>query len=42
MQGVVDVGSRLPDVALPRLDGGELAFQDLRGSRLLLYFWGSW
>ena len=42
MQGVVTVGSRLPDVALPRLGGGELAFGDLRGSKLLLYFWGSW
>ncbi len=42
MQGVVTAGSRLPEVALPRLDGGELAFRDLRGSKLLLYFWGSW
>ena len=42
MQGVMAVGSRLPDVAMPRLGGGELAFRDLRGSKLLLYFWGSW
>ena len=39
---LVTVGSPLPDVALPRLGGGELAFRDLRGSKLLLYFWGSW
>ncbi len=42
MQSVVTVGSQLPDTVLPRLGGGELAFGDLRGSKLLLYFWGSW
>ena len=42
MQGVMAVGSPLPDLALPRLGGGELAFGDLGGSKLLLYFWGSW
>ena len=41
-KSVVTVGSPLPDVALPRLGGGELAFGGLRGSKLLLYFWGSW
>ncbi|MBA3416093.1 MAG: hypothetical protein H0U10_12795 [Chloroflexia bacterium] len=40
--GVVAVGDALPDVALPLLGGGELAFRDLRGKKLLLYFWGSW
>ena len=40
--GVLTVGSPLPDLALPRLGGGELAFRDLRGRKLLLYFWGSW
>ncbi len=39
---MVNVGSPLPDVVLPRLDGGELRFGELRGKRLLLFFWGSW
>jgi len=39
---IIGVGDDLPDVSLPLLGGGELAFRDLRGSRLLLYFWGSW
>ena len=39
---LVAIGAPLPDLALPRLGGGELAFRDLRGSKLLLYFWGSW
>ena len=42
MNSVVTVGTTLPEVALPRLGGGELAFRELRGRRLLLYFWGSW
>ena len=33
---------RLPELTLPRLDGGELRFADLRGKRLLLFLWGSW
>ncbi len=37
-----DVGQMLPDLALPRLDGGELRFADLRGTKLLLFMWGSW
>ncbi len=36
------VGSPLPDLALPRLDGGVLRPADLRGKRLLLFMWGSW
>ena len=40
--GVVAVGASLPAVAFPLLDGGELALHDLRGRKLLLYFWGSW
>ncbi len=36
------VGTPLPDLALPKLDGGELALADLRGKKLLLFFWGSW
>ncbi|MDQ3549593.1 MAG: redoxin domain-containing protein [Chloroflexota bacterium] len=35
-------GDMLPDLTLPLLDGGDLSFADLRGKRLLLYFWGSW
>lgn len=41
-QQSVKLGDTLPDIALPRLDGGELRFHDLRGKRLLLFFWGSW
>jgi peroxiredoxin len=40
--GAGAVGDRLPDVSLPRLDGGELRLADLRGKRLLLFMWGSW
>ncbi|CAA9553429.1 MAG: hypothetical protein AVDCRST_MAG73-3013 [uncultured Thermomicrobiales bacterium] len=36
------VGQTLPDLTLPRLDGGELRFADRRGKRLLLFMWGSW
>lgn len=35
-------GDMLPDLTLPLLNGGDLSFTDLRGKRLLLYFWGSW
>ena len=40
--GPIRVGETLPDIALPRLDGGDLGFADLRGKRLLLFMWGSW
>ena len=36
------VGQTLPDLTLPHLDGGELRFADLRGTKLLLFMWGSW
>ncbi len=36
------VGSPLPDLALPRLDGGVLDLGNLRGKKLLLFMWGSW
>ena len=36
------VGDTLPGFTLPLLFGGELNTEDLRGKRLLLYFWGSW
>lgn len=32
----------LPDITLPLIEGGELTFGDVRGKRLLLFFWGSW
>lgn len=35
-------GTQLPDLRLPRLDGGQLEFASLRGKRHLLFFWGSW
>ncbi len=38
----VGIGSPLPDVALTRLDGGAVRFADLRGTKLLLFMWGSW
>ncbi len=38
----VTIGDPFPDLTLPRLDGGTLSFSDLRGKRLLLFFWGSW
>jgi peroxiredoxin len=36
------VGDTLPDFTLPLLTGGKLSSKDLRGKRLLLFFWGSW
>ncbi len=37
-----DVGQTLPDLTLPRLDGGDLRLSDLRGKKVLLFMWGSW
>ncbi len=37
-----DVGHVLPDLSLPRLNGGDLQFADLRGKKVLLFMWGSW
>ena len=31
-----------PDWTLPLLEGGELRLSQLRGKRVLLFFWGSW
>jgi hypothetical protein len=36
------VGDTVPAITLPRSGGGELAFDQLRGTRALLFFWGSW
>lgn len=38
----VRVGDRLPSITLPRLGGGEVALDTLRGKRRLLFMWGSW
>ena len=38
----VRLGDPSPDWALPRLDGGDLKLQSLRGRKVLLFFWGSW
>ena len=37
----VGAGAPLPDLILPRLDGGEMDLANLRGKKLLLFFWGS-
>ena len=42
MTQAVRVGTPLPDLTLPRLDGGTLGFGDLRGKKVLLFMWGSW
>lgn len=39
---IAGVGAPLPALTLPALGGGDIAFGDLRGKRLLLFFWGSW
>jgi hypothetical protein len=41
-RAIARAGDPFPDISLPRLDGGELVFRDLRGKRFLLFFWGSW
>jgi peroxiredoxin len=38
----VQPGQAVPAITLPRLDGGELSFAELRGQRVLIFFWGSW
>ncbi len=42
MQKVAQPGDKVPDITLPRLDGGTLALRNLGGKRLLLFFWASW
>jgi peroxiredoxin len=36
------IGFPLPDVTLPSLAGGAVRLADLRGTRRLLFMWGSW
>ena len=38
----IQAGHQLPEVAVPRLDRGDFSFDELRGKRALLFFWGSW
>ena len=38
----VALGDRIPDLALPTIDGGELRLRDLEGRRVLLFCWASW
>lgn len=35
-------GDKLPNITLSCLGGGDLSFAQLRGKRILLFFWGSW
>jgi hypothetical protein len=39
---MLNVGTTFPALTLPRVDGGVLAIQELRGKRALLFWWGSW
>lgn len=36
------VGDRMPDLALPSVDGGTVHLSDFRGQRLLVFMWASW
>ncbi len=36
------IGDRFPNIELPLLSGDRLATDALRGTRTLLFFWGSW
>ncbi len=36
------LGERSPDWSLPRLDGGALGPAAVRGTKTLIFFWGSW
>jgi peroxiredoxin len=42
MQTLQTVGLPFPDLELPLLDGGTLRVAELRGTKLLLFMWGSW
>jgi peroxiredoxin len=39
---IVAIGSPVPAVVLPRLEGGELQLAELRGTKHVLYMWASW
>lgn len=36
------IGSQMPDLALPSLDGRTVRLSDYRGKRLLVFMWASW
>jgi peroxiredoxin len=36
------VGDPVPDLVLARLDGTPIDLRTYRGTRLALFFWGSW
>jgi peroxiredoxin len=38
----IELNERVPDIALPAIDGGEVRLGDYRGSRLILFAWASW
>jgi cytochrome c biogenesis protein CcmG/thiol:disulfide interchange protein DsbE len=42
MAATGQVGQILPDVTLPTLGGDPVNLADLRGTRRLLFMWGSW
>jgi cytochrome c biogenesis protein CcmG, thiol:disulfide interchange protein DsbE len=42
MAATLTTGTPAPDLTLPSLDGDPVSLTDLRGKRLLLFFWGSW
>jgi hypothetical protein len=42
MATTLTAGTPAPDLTLPLLDGENISLTDLRGKRLLLFFWGSW
>lgn len=37
-----EIGQQVPEVTLPRVDGGTLRLRDLAGRRVLLFCWASW
>lgn len=42
MATTLTAGMPAPELTLPSLDGETVGLTDLRGKRLLLFFWGSW
>ncbi len=36
------LGDRIPDLALPALDGGTVHLHDFLGRRCILFMWASW
>ena len=39
---VTEIGEKITDTSLRSLDGEEVSLSDFRGSRLILFCWGSW